>query len=129
MLLELAPQGALRDPGLRCKGAQAVLRQLAALDARQHLGDERWQIAALGRCELGATAQAGAQPVLLRRRREAKIAHIVLMRCPRRTHGAAIDTGGEHPGEEATIETRVSREACGVALLPGETRDDLVPLG
>ena len=29
-------------------------------------------------------------------------------------------------GEEAAIETRVSREACGVALLAGEAGDDLV---
>ena len=64
--------------------------------------------------------------MLLRRRREAKILHIVLVRRPRRADGAAIDAGGQHPGEEAAVETRVSREPGGVALLAGEAGDDLV---
>ena len=129
MLLELAPQRALSDPGLRRERAQAAFPEFTALYARQHLGDQGRQIPALGRRQLGATAQAGAQPVLLRRRREAKIAHVVLVRRPRGADGAAIDAGGQHAGEEAAVETRVSREPGGMALLAGEAGDDLVPGG
>ena len=106
-----------------------MLRELTAFDARQHLSDQGRQIPALGRCELRATAQAGAQPVLLRRRREAKIAHVVLVRRPRGADGAAIDAGGQHAGEEAAVEARVPCEPGGVTLLAGETGNDLVPWG
>ncbi|MNT40654.1 hypothetical protein D3C72_1769810 [compost metagenome] len=128
-MLELAPQRALRDARLRREFAERVLAELTALDAAQHACEQRRQIPALRRREFGPAAQAGAQPVLLRRGCEAKVLHIVFVRRPGRADRAAIDAGGQHAGEEAAVEARIPGEPGGVALLAGEAGDDLVLMG
>ncbi len=120
MLLELAAQRALTDAGLFCQGSERAFRQFAAIDPGQQARQRRWQIAEGGGRELRPAAQAGAQAVLLRCGGALEVAHVVLVRWPRRTDRPAVDAGREHAGKEAAVEARIAGQAGGMALLGAE---------
>ena len=120
VLLELAAQRAFTDAGLFSQRGERAFRQLAAINPGQQAYQCRRQIAGRGGRELRPAAQAGAQAVLLRCGGALEVAHVVLVRWPRRTDRAAVDAGGEHAGKEAAVEARIAGQAGGMALLGAE---------
>lgn len=70
------------------------------------------------RRDLGAAAQARAEPRALGRGGTGQEDAVVQLRRSRRTHRPAVHAGAPHAGEEATVEPRIARPECPIACLP-----------
>ena len=118
---EQPAQVPLAHPDRSGKCAYRVRVQESLLDGLERPGDGAATDGpgGLGLRALRPAAQAGPVARLQRGRRSREVAHVVLGRGARGTHGAAEDARGEHSDHEPPVEARVAREPGAAADVLG----------
>ena len=129
MVCEEPPQLPLADPETCGKRGDVAVVQCPALDEAERARDGGRSPNPARRAgrRLRAAAQAGTEPCRLGRCSAGEEEQVLAQRRPGRTDGPAVDAGGTHADEEATVEAGVAGPQGAVADVFVEQRHDGYP--
>src|SRR2546421_12336361 len=129
MVCEEPPQLPLADPETCGKRGDVAVVRCPALDEAERARDGGRSPDPARRAgrRLRAAAQAGTEPCRLGRCSAGEEEQVLAQRRPGRTDGPAVDAGGTHADEEATVEAGVAGPQGAVADVFVEQRHDGYP--